>query len=236
LQALIGERSIVDEKCNDPKADPQEPVEETFGDIGPHCGLDLIIYYRQGKLLPVERGTVQEHLSRCTECTRLFLELRDFEALEEDQPHSIPSSIFDEEFYTFLRRIKPLLPAMLRTYRISGEAATEVLEDFLFEVVPIWDPTLDTVDLTLRFMSLCSQPRHRPRMGRPVGVELLLDWLYLSSEESSADTAKENAVLKELLLEWWFYEPTEESPAHDEGEPRNIPRRRRQAAPSRRAR
>lgn len=226
----------MDEKRNDPKAEPREPVAETSGDIGLHCGLDPIISYRQGKLSPAERETVQEHLSRCAECTRLLLELRDFEAVEEDQPHSIPASIFDEEFYTFLRRIRPLLGTMLVTYRISGEAAAEVLEDLLSEVVPIWYPTLDTADLTLRFMSLCSQPRHRPRMGRPVRVELLLNWLYRSSEESSADTAKENAVLKELLLEWWFYEPSEESPAHDEGEPRNIPRRRRQAAPSRRAR
>jgi tetratricopeptide (TPR) repeat protein len=75
----------VDEKRTDSKAELREPVKETSEDIGPHCELDLIIYYRQGELTPVEHEAVKEHLTRCAQCTRLLLELRDFEAVSASE-------------------------------------------------------------------------------------------------------------------------------------------------------
>jgi hypothetical protein len=71
----------VDEKRIDPRGEaPPDPAAGASGDIGQHCGLKRLVAYRQGTLPAAERESVQEHLSLCPRCTRLLLEVRDFEA------------------------------------------------------------------------------------------------------------------------------------------------------------
>lgn len=50
------------------------------GDVGRHYGLKRLLAYREGRLPAAEREKVEEHLSLCSRCTGLLLELRDFEA------------------------------------------------------------------------------------------------------------------------------------------------------------
>jgi len=234
----------VDEKRIDPKAALQELATESFGDAGPHCGLDLIIYYRQGLLLPVERFTVQEHLSRCAQCTRLLLELRDFEvvsASEDAEAESLRQEVLrsliqdlpsagkrrrlrflsskEEEFFNFLRRIRPLLRTMLRAYRISEGGAELVLGKWLYWLLANLRQDNDDflVYRTYWFMREYYMSRYLGYYSRHIPITrvvegALFNWLYISSEESSVDVTEENAVLKELLLEWWHQNSSEESP------------------------
>ena len=227
----------MDEKRIDPTAALQELATESFGDAGPHCGLDLIIFYRQGLLLPVERLTVQEHLARCAQCTRLLLELRDFEVVSagEDaeaeslrqevlrsliqglpsasrQEEAPPVSIFEEEeFFNFLRRIRPLLRTMLRAYRIPEGGAKLVLGKWLYWLLA--NLRQDNDDFLVHWTYWFMRGYYFRQIPITKVVEgALFNWLYISSEESSVDVTEENAVLKELLLEWWHQNSSGESP------------------------
>ncbi len=68
------------DKRHDLRAALRGLAAEESADAGEHIRLPRLIAYRDGSLPAAERETIQEHLSLCPRCTRLLLELRDFEA------------------------------------------------------------------------------------------------------------------------------------------------------------
>lgn len=91
---------------------------ETAGDVGRHPGSKRLIAYRQGTLPATEREQVQEHLSSCVRCTRLLLELRDFEAAAAHGEPG-PDPLRQEAWESLVRR----LPAETPAVRPIAEAA-----------------------------------------------------------------------------------------------------------------
>jgi hypothetical protein len=81
-----------------------------------HSGLERLIAYREGTLSAAERESVQEHLSLCPSCTRLLLELRDFEA-DTAAGDAGPESLRQEAWDSLARRL-PQKPPVVRP--ISG--------------------------------------------------------------------------------------------------------------------
>jgi hypothetical protein len=76
-----------------------------------HSGLDRLIAYREGTLPAAERESVQEHLSLCPSCTRLLLELRDFEA-DAAADDAGPEPLRQEAWESLVRRLPQKPPAV----------------------------------------------------------------------------------------------------------------------------
>jgi len=90
-------------------------------DVGPHCGVERLIAYRQGALPAAEREAVQEHLSLCPRCTGLWRELRDFEAAAV-RGDAGPPSLRQEAWDALARRLPRKTPAVRP---IAGAAPRE---------------------------------------------------------------------------------------------------------------
>lgn len=101
----------MDEKRTDLRATLRELAGEEAGDAGPHVGLKRLIAYRQGTLPAAERETVQEHLSLCPRCTRLLLELRDFETAAASGETG-PESLQQEAWDSLVRQLPPKTPVV----------------------------------------------------------------------------------------------------------------------------
>lgn len=86
----------MDENRTDLKAALRELAAEDSGNVGRHVGLKRLIAYRQGRLPAAEREALQEHLSLCTRCAELLLELRDFEAASAQGGAAGPEALRQE--------------------------------------------------------------------------------------------------------------------------------------------
>jgi anti-sigma factor ChrR (cupin superfamily) len=95
----------VDEQRTDLKAALRELAAEEAADIGPHAGLKRLIAYRRGTLPAAEREALQDHLSLCTRCAGLLLELKDFEAASAGGGAAGPESLQDEAWKSLARRL-----------------------------------------------------------------------------------------------------------------------------------
>lgn len=93
---IYEEEGTVDEKRTDLKAALRELAAEESGHIGRHIGLKRLIAYRQGRLPAAEREALQEHLSLCTRCAGLLLELRDFETASAQGSAAGPEALRQE--------------------------------------------------------------------------------------------------------------------------------------------
>lgn len=101
----------MDEKRIDLKTALRELAAEESGEAGPHVGSKRLIAYREGTLPPAEREAVQEHLSLCSRCTGLLLELRDFEAASA-RGEAGPEPPRQEAWNSLARRLPSKTPAV----------------------------------------------------------------------------------------------------------------------------
>lgn len=86
-----------------------------------HFGLKRLIAYREGTLPAAEREAVQEHLSLCSRCTGLLLELRDFQSAVA-RGESGPESLRQEAWESLVRKL-PVERPVIRP--IAGAARRE---------------------------------------------------------------------------------------------------------------
>lgn len=95
------------------------PADDDPGDTGPHCGVRRLIAYREGRLTEAEHEAVQEHLSLCPRCTRLWREIRDFEAAAAGSDTG-PESLRQEAWGSLAQRLpasKPVSEPMAQAAR-----------------------------------------------------------------------------------------------------------------------
>jgi hypothetical protein len=138
---ICEEEGTVDEKRTDLKAALRELAAEDSGNVGRHVGLKRLIAYRQGRLPAAEREALQEHLSLCTRCAGLLLELRDFEAASAQAGAAGPEDLRQEAWDSLAQHlprkgsaIRPITSADRREaprrrlpYFIYGAAAALLL-------------------------------------------------------------------------------------------------------------
>ncbi len=134
------------------------------GDSGPHTGLKALIAYREGRLPPAAREAVQEHLSLCSRCARLLLELRDFEAAAASTEAGA-EPLREEAWEALARRLPTAPPAVhpaaRRPARRLPWSALGAAAAVLLAVVGLWRPAPDRPD---------RPPAARPE-PRPPGAE-----------------------------------------------------------------
>ncbi|HWN44117.1 MAG TPA: zf-HC2 domain-containing protein [Thermoanaerobaculia bacterium] len=116
----------MDEKRIDLKTALRELAAEESGKAGPHVGSKRLVAYRQGTLPAAEREAVQEHLSLCTRCTGLLLELRLFEATAAEGDAEL-EPLRQEAWESLVRHLPPPPPRARRTPRYLYAAVAALL-------------------------------------------------------------------------------------------------------------
>ena len=86
-----------------------------------HSGLKRLIAYRQGTLPAAEREALQEHLSLCSRCSGLLLELRDFQSAVA-RGEAGPEGLRQEAWESLVRKL-PVERPVIRP--IAGAARRE---------------------------------------------------------------------------------------------------------------
>lgn len=86
-------------------------MDEKRTDLGHHVGSKRLVAYREGKLPPEESEAVQEHLSLCSRCTGLLLELRDFEEAAV-RGEAGPESLRQEAWESLVQRLPSKTPVV----------------------------------------------------------------------------------------------------------------------------
>lgn len=147
----------MNEKRTDLKAALRELADEESGDAGPHVGSKRLIAYREGTLPPAEREAIQEHLSLCSRCTGLLLELRDFEAATA-RGEAGPESLRQEAWESLARRLPAKTPPV-RPFALRESPRQRRLSRFVLSAAAAL--LLTVLGLALWAMVTAQQERQR---------------------------------------------------------------------------
>jgi anti-sigma factor RsiW len=88
-----------------------EPVVDDAGAGRRHVGLKKLLAYRVGELAAAEREAVQEHLSLCARCSRLLLELREFDSAVAGGEAG-PEALREATWESLVRRLPESKPVL----------------------------------------------------------------------------------------------------------------------------